>query len=96
MPTRPSQTDPAKAENWARHRASVGAKIHALRHERGLTLEELAHLSGVSLNVIMHVEHGRRGLLFERLYDIAEALGVQACDLLPPEEPARARRRPKQ
>jgi len=96
VPTRPSQTDPAKAENWARHRALVGAKIHALRHERGLTLEELAHSSGVSLNVILHVEHGRRGLLFERLYDIAKALGVEARDLLPPEEPARPRRRRKQ
>jgi transcriptional regulator with XRE-family HTH domain len=95
VPTRPSQTDPARAENWARHKAAVGAKIHALRHERGLTLEELAHSSGVSLNVLLHVEHGRRGLLFERLYDIARALGVEARDLLPPEEPARLRRRRK-
>ena len=48
----------------------------------GLTEEELAQLSGVSRNVLMDVEHGRRGLLHERLFDIAKALGVSAADLL--------------
>jgi len=39
-------------------------------------------LSGVSRNVLMDVEHGRRGILHERLFDIAKALGVSAADLL--------------
>lgn len=33
-------------------------------------------------NVLIHVEHGKRGLLFERLYDLAEVLGIPAGDLL--------------
>jgi transcriptional regulator with XRE-family HTH domain len=53
-----------------------------LRLERGYTQEELALRSGVSRNVLMDVEHGRRGLLHERLFDIAKALGVSASDLL--------------
>ena len=44
--------------------------------ERGLTLEQLALTSGVSRNVLMDVEHGKRGLLYERLFDIAMALGM--------------------
>ena len=37
---------------------------------------------GVTRNLLIDVEHGRRGLLYERLYDIAEALHVPVADLL--------------
>jgi transcriptional regulator with XRE-family HTH domain len=82
VPTRPTQTDPRRAKRWTRHRAAVGAKIRALRIERGLTQEALALGSGVTRNVLIDVEHGRRGILYERLFDIAEALGVPADELL--------------
>ena len=82
MPTRPSQTDPERAALWAQRRRAVGRRIRSLRLERGLTQEALALESGVTRNVLIHVEHGKRGLLFERLYDIAEVLGVPASDLL--------------
>lgn len=54
----------------------------SLRMERGLTQEALALRSGVTRNVLIDVEHGRRGLLYERLFDIADALQVPAGDLL--------------
>lgn len=76
MPTRPDQTDPHRAERWRLHRTAVGAKIRALRIERGLTQEALALSSGVTRNVLIDVEMGRRGLLYERIVDIAEALDV--------------------
>ena len=60
----------------------VGTRIQSLRMDRGLTQEQLAQLSGVSRNVLMDVEHGRRGLLHERLFDIAKALEVSAAELL--------------
>ena len=82
MPTRPSQVDPRRLESWARHRKTVGHRIRTLRIEQGLTQEALALESGVTRNVLIQVEHGRRGLLYERLFDIAEALGVEASDLL--------------
>ncbi len=47
-----------------------------------MTQEALALSSGVTRNVLIDVEHGRRGLLYERLVDIAQALGVPAGDLL--------------
>jgi transcriptional regulator with XRE-family HTH domain len=49
-----------------------------------MTQEALALQSGVTRNVLIDVEHGRRGLLYERLFDIAEALSVPASRLLDP------------
>ncbi|MDH6681047.1 transcriptional regulator with XRE-family HTH domain [Rhodococcus sp. LBL1] len=60
----------------------MGATIRRLRIEQGLTQEALALESGVTRNVLIQVEHGRRGLLYERLFDIAEVLGVPAAALL--------------
>ncbi|OPX11785.1 helix-turn-helix domain-containing protein [Mycobacterium sp. AT1] len=82
MPTRPSQNDPQRVGEWARRRQSVGRTIRELRIERGLSQEALALGSGVTRNVLIAVEHGRRGLLYERLFDLAEALGVPASTLL--------------
>ncbi|WP_076204591.1 helix-turn-helix domain-containing protein [Mycolicibacterium fortuitum] len=82
MPTRPSQTDPQRAQAWQRRRAAVGRKIRALREDRGLTQEALALRSGVTRNVLIDVELGRRGLLYERLFNLAEVLEVPASELL--------------
>lgn len=48
-----------------------------------MTQEALALVSGVSRNVLIDVELGKRGLLYERLFDIAAALDVSAAELLP-------------
>ncbi|MGW0161649.1 helix-turn-helix domain-containing protein [Mycobacterium sp. NPDC003323] len=82
MPTRPSQDDPKRVKVWEKRRRAVGARIVELRIERGLTQEQLSFKSGVSRNIIIDVEFGRRGLLYERLGDLAKALGVTASDLL--------------
>ncbi|BEL41591.1 putative transcriptional regulator [Mycobacteroides abscessus 6G-0728-R] len=47
-----------------------------------MTQEELALRSGVTRNVLIDVEHGRRGLLYERLFDIADALQVRVGALV--------------
>jgi transcriptional regulator with XRE-family HTH domain len=47
-----------------------------------MTQERLALRSGVTRNVLIDVELGRRGLLYERLFDIAEALDVNVGALL--------------
>ncbi len=82
MPTRPSQNDPDRVATWEEHRRQVGERIRTLRTERGLTQEALALRSGVTRNVLIDVEHGRRGLLYERLFDLAEALDVPVERLL--------------
>jgi DNA-binding XRE family transcriptional regulator len=82
VPTRPSQTDPERARKWAARRLAVGQQIRTLRIDRGLTQEALALQSGVTRNVLIDVEAGKRGLLYERLFDLAEALEVSAWELL--------------
>ncbi|MDM3973339.1 MULTISPECIES: helix-turn-helix domain-containing protein [Mycobacterium] len=82
MPTRPSQTNPERAAAWEDRRRQVGQRIRTLRIQRGLTQEQLALKSGVTRNVLIDVEHGRRGLLYERLFDIADVLQIAAADLL--------------
>ncbi|MCB0257547.1 MAG: helix-turn-helix transcriptional regulator [Anaerolineae bacterium] len=82
MPTRPSQTSPERAAAWEHHRRRVGERIRSIRVAQGRTQEELALTSGVTRNLLIDVEHGRRGLLYERLYDIAKALQVPVSELL--------------
>ena len=60
----------------------MGQRIRTLRVNRGLTQESLALRSGVTRNVLIDVESGKRGLLYERLFDLAEVLGVPASDLM--------------
>jgi DNA-binding XRE family transcriptional regulator len=82
VPTRPSQNNPERVARWEHWRAVVGDNIRSLRVARGMTQEALALKSGVTRNVLIDVEHGRRGLLYERLFDIAEALDVEVDGLL--------------
>ncbi|MBU8826957.1 helix-turn-helix domain-containing protein [Mycolicibacterium goodii] len=81
MPTQPSRHDPRRIESWERRRQAVGGAIRRLRKERGLTQEQLADRSGVDRTVLIDVELGRQGLLYERLFDIAEALELPVVDL---------------
>ncbi|WP_234804807.1 helix-turn-helix domain-containing protein [Mycobacteroides abscessus] len=52
------------------------------RQRQGMTQEQLALASGVTRNVLIDAELGRRGLLYERLFDIAEALDVSVARLV--------------
>ena len=67
---------------WARRRVMLGRRIRTLRQVKGLSQEALALESGVSRNMLIQVEWGQRGILAERLGDIADVLGVSACELV--------------
>ncbi|NKZ10772.1 helix-turn-helix transcriptional regulator [Mycolicibacterium septicum DSM 44393] len=82
MPTRAPEDDPHRGEQWQRRRQIIGHRIRTLRLERGLSQESLALESGIARNQLIQMEHGRRGILAERLYDIAEVLGVAVSELL--------------
>ena len=82
MPTRRDAADPERQERWKRARARVGGNVRRLRLEADLTQEALALESGLSRNQLVELEHGRRRGLFERLDDLADALGVPVADLV--------------
>ena len=60
----------------------MGERIRKIRLEKGLTQEALALEAGISRNVLIEVEHGRIGLLYERLFDIAAVLDVEVSSLI--------------
>lgn len=56
--------------------AGLGARLRALRHERGLTLAHLAQVSGLSLGLISQIERGLSEPSVKALHRLAGALGV--------------------
>lgn len=82
MPPRPKKVTAKRAKLWERRRVAVGLRVRLLRYERGLTQEELAAAAGMSRNSLLWLENGQRSLLFDRLYDLADALGVDISDLM--------------
>lgn len=54
----------------------IAQKIRLLRENRGLTIEKLSELAGVSANHMSKVENGLRNLSMESYLNVLQALGV--------------------
>ena len=61
---------------------TVGQRINHIRSERGLTLEKLANLSGLSKSFVWEVEQDRSGISGRRLLQVANVLGASLDYLL--------------
>lgn len=102
MPTRPQQSTPEQTLRWGERRALVGARIRELRLAQGLSQESLALESGLSRNMIIGIEWGRKSVAYERLWDIATVLECDVTELfdaagqLPASSPYRGGRRAMQ
>jgi transcriptional regulator with XRE-family HTH domain len=59
-----------------------GKRLRELRFERGLSQEKLGELAGLDRTYISSAEAGRRNVSLKTIYKLAEALGVEAGDLL--------------
>ena len=88
VPIRPQQTSDLRLARWAERRRMVGARIRELRLARGLTQESLALETGLSRNMVIGIEWGRRSVAYERLWDVADVLGVRVEDMFSPPESA--------
>ena len=60
----------------------LGARIQALRRDRGLTLQELAAAAVVSASMLSSVERGRKAPTIVVLARIADGLGVPLNELI--------------
>jgi transcriptional regulator with XRE-family HTH domain len=100
MPTRPHQSSADQVRRWAARREQVGSRIRELRLSQDLSQEALALESGLSRNMIIGIEWGRKSVAYERLWDIADVLGVTIGQILTAPEsdtaaqPYRGGRRP--
>jgi transcriptional regulator with XRE-family HTH domain len=63
--------------------AQIGATIRRIREGRGLTLEELARKSDVSISHLSRIENARRAAHPAIYRRISEALGVQMSTIAP-------------
>jgi transcriptional regulator with XRE-family HTH domain len=61
-------------------------RLKELRRERVLSLRELEEMSGVSYNTIWRLEDGRQGAHPRTIRKLAEALGVEARELVKEEK----------
>jgi transcriptional regulator with XRE-family HTH domain len=64
---------------------TLGQRIRSLRHQCGLTQEQLAHNSGAHRTVIGFIERGERDIGVSQLWPLASALGVEVAELFTPD-----------
>lgn len=55
---------------------AIGTKIRTMRKERGLTVERLSELSGVSTGIVSQVERGKANPSFSTMVQLAHGLGI--------------------
>ena len=67
--------------------AEVAKRIHALREDSGLTMQELAEATGVTVPEYETIEAGEQDPTFTFLFRAAEKLGVDMIELLTGENP---------
>lgn len=64
--------------------SAVGPRLRAARLARGLKLDDLAELAGVSVSTISRLENGKRQANLELLIPLTHHLGIRIDDLVAP------------
>ena len=62
--------------------AALGRAVRRLRIERGLSQEDLAHLSRMDRTWVGGIERGEKNPSYEKLMDLASALDVRISELI--------------
>ena len=77
---------PPWGEDGAELYRAVGDAIRSARLAQDMTQEQLARRIEMRRTSVVNIEAGRQRVPLATLYDIADALGVQAAALLPRNE----------
>lgn len=75
--------------------AAVGTRLREIRSWRGLTLEDVAAVTGISRSTLSRLENGRRRATLELLLALARAYRVSLDDLVGAPETGDRRLRPR-
>ena len=65
----------------ARRRIEFGDRLRFLRGQRGMTQESVAHAAGLDRSFYVEVESGKHSILLDRVFAVADALGVPTAAL---------------
>ena len=79
---KPQPLDAAAKRDLTRVQTAVGASLRRLRHEREMTIEQLAEHAGLHANYVGSVERGERNVTVFNLWRLAAGLGLKATTLL--------------
>lgn len=82
MPQSSAHLAPARLARQGRRRMALGEVVAELRREKGLTQAQLAEMVGVSKRGVIRIEGGDTSLTVDVLWRYADALGLEASELL--------------
>jgi len=94
LANKPQPLDAGSQKELARIQKAFGEGLRALRHERLMTIEQLAELAGLHPNYVGSVERGERNVSLFNIWRMAGGLDVTAIQLVEslPKRPARKAR----
>ncbi len=69
---------------FERFQAKFGARLRAMREERGLTQEQTAEMIGINWRHLQKIEAGQINVTLFTLHRCARAFGVEVPALFPP------------
>ena len=64
-----------------RRRESFGRRLRALRLAAGMTQGQLADKAGLDRAFYVDLENAKHGVQVDRIYDMADTMGVSPADL---------------
>jgi len=79
---KPQPLDPASSKEMGRLQQAFGEHLRALRHDRLITIEQLAELAGLHPNYVGSVERGERNLSLFNIWRLAGGLEVSVSQLV--------------
>jgi predicted transcriptional regulator len=80
--SKPQGLDSAAKRELFRLQLAFGERLRALRHDKAMTLEQVAELAGLHPNYVGSVERGERNVSLFNIWRIASALGSPPSVLL--------------
>jgi transcriptional regulator with XRE-family HTH domain len=79
---KPQPLDSASSKELERLQQAFGGHLRALRHDRLITIEQLAELAGLHPNYVGSVERGERNLSLFNIWRLAGGLEVSVSQLV--------------
>ncbi|CAN7598663.1 helix-turn-helix transcriptional regulator [Variovorax paradoxus] len=79
---KPQPLDSASSKELKRLQQTFGEHLRALRHDRLITIEQLAELAGLHPNYVGSVERGERNLSLFNIWRLAGGLEVSVSQLV--------------
>ena len=85
---RHSQNMKCRMAQTIENNSHPGAALRTVRMEQGLTLRELAQLTGMPFSTLSKLENGKMAFTYDKLLKLAQGLGVDIGSFITVEPPA--------